>query len=1491
MELTDLLPLYEPEDLGRSIGDFQYYVSSLAEFATLATKPTEPIPARGQLFKHQEFTKRFMAVPGWDAIILNQAAGTGKSGAMSATAESLLDAYRRGTGHIKAAYFLTKNRGLVEEMKRQILAVAAEGKYNIKSTSSNDASQKAAVTAALQNAGYHIMTHGDFYREIAKDFPDDTDPETIRRMKEHYSSTVLFFDEVHNITYKGNSVGDEEEDAKDRVSSKTKDVMYAKFHQLLHVVDRCKIILASATLMLDSEDELTKIMNLILQSTNQIPDDFSFRDATRASVARYFEGRISYVREMDTYVDLVAMGVPDTISTEVVDEETGGIVPRSATQYLYKSVMSAKQTEAYLKFLNSPSIASQPRRGVYSDQRAISTFVFPNGSYGNEGFRQYIDNKDGYVMRDELVRYLRPTEGATKSEIIARIGELSCKFGTICDILVRTIKPETWTTTASVAPLPAIFGPSGYLRLGPPGFTSGPPGFISGPPGFTSGPPGFPSGPPGFTSGPPGFTSGPLGFTYGPPGGYASASRSSVPPGGYALPIISPAGAYPPVAYAPPAASPTARYVLPSTALASLVPLPARPEPQAGLFSDSKEIKDIPSGAHFIYSPYVLSGAVLLGLCLRLLGFEEYDGSKPAFPPQISRTMTIRPPPEGLPRRLRYALFTGYTPLATRSNILALMNSPENSDGSYVAVIIVTPAGRDGINVSSIIATHLFGSEWNGRGNYQATYRTRRAASHRFLRVDNRRIKMRIFQHAAVLPAAMAPAAETALTDFLRGGLSPEEAASSINDSSIDVRMYRTALFKDLMIARVTRMMKVFAVDCHINWERNVRATDQPGSEACDYQDCTYRCISAVPDRLIYHNYDLLYADKPVASVASRIKTLFTMTFSATIASLTGEVAMMAPAESKKPIRLAIVQKAALSLIINKTPIIDRYGYTSFLRDENGVIYLQRNYPIYESHGDDPYAISKYAADLNILSVTRLADIINESRVAAIPGVAEVKLTIDDIAKQTPAYRRFSDSIDSLPAESRITIFEDAMIKWVADVKDQPFDPAVTTVVYDTRVSSIVMLEAIKYKFARLLYTTLTPTGMLRATQETKVRARKTKEKNKRVFSLFQPPTMEDVITYTQDRNGRVVYVHQLWALVPTQSKSGIIQRILGGEVRPLRILEPHLNATAWRTITDPGEMNVYTSIVQIIEVVRRAPFERYPVYLIIDHVDMPDISFEDKREAFRIRAVFRDTHLRLQAEEKARSTGGMVKVDRRRINWGLECKSVSIFELFDYFFRIGVTIDDLQRIPAEPGGPFIIDPTLAATDLNVYALGEANVSRNVLLYRAIDATYSTYAIYDFFTRRGKGIDATKKAIDLSVDEATLAGMLRGVSPIRGSLHGFTVPYDQMVEHYVILMYQQQLPLMYDLSILASPIITNIDRSRAITILYDIYKGQPFGPYVPGRPAFDNSLLLDRRKLLFLYAMNQLSHSQNTFIQVKAPTLCGFFREYMMGRGLYIVYG
>jgi hypothetical protein len=324
----------------------------------------------------------------------------------------------------------------------------------------------------------------------------------------------------------------------------------------------------------------------------------------------------------------------------------------------------------------------------------------------------------------------------------------------------------------------------------------------------------------------------------------------------------------------------------------------------------------------FVYNKYVEgSGGLLFAELLSLVGFSRSRGHR-----EESETDSRKP---------RYAIITGTTASDTETDrIIDLYNDADNRYGKHIQVIIGSQVIGEGRSLKNVRQEHIQTPHWNNSETEQAIARGVRAFSQEDLEPSERYSK--IFRHAS-LP---------------KGGI-----------FNISYVMYKISEDKDIQIKRVERAMKEESFDCELNRKRNQLATDRDGSRECDYMQCEYKCSNYTGELdPIDDTYNLYYADEMIGKIETIVKQMFRRQFSYDLTELVLSFGGTHP---------LVVIRALKRMIDRSVPVINRYGFRCYLREDKNLYFL-----VDEITAPSQFCLGYYAEHPNIKKNTDFTELI-----------------------------------------------------------------------------------------------------------------------------------------------------------------------------------------------------------------------------------------------------------------------------------------------------------------------------------------------------------------------------------------------------------------------------------------------------------------------------------------------------------------------------------
>jgi hypothetical protein len=1192
IELSDMLESYPPA----MTPGFQTLITAKKEFSELTADPYERLPpGRGQYFKHQIFAHRFLRA--YDDFISLSEPGVGKSCQILGFAEYAHKELEKAkidpsTANEKVAHFrrvivLVKGPTQKNEFRNQLVCKCSDGRYETSTVkkSKTETVQKTNITLEIKKAGYAVSTYTSFAHRVAKQYPTDADN---ARLADDFSDTIFWIDEAHNLLSDPTAPAN---------LKKEKQQTFLTIWRVLHLALRSKRIISTATPMINDENEMGGLLNLILPLDGMIPTSYNYRTAPPNDIRVLFPG--------------LALANPPidhrTASPEQMSPYFRGQIPQD---YNFKTA-TLEDLEPFLRgrigFIRAANTSGVPiEQGIpqreeyevngvrYQSQLVIyATSMSQHQSDGYLISKQIIRGRDDlFGAERQASNFVFPDgywgNGITDEERNARQEARRAK---------ATIKATIKAAGTNVGQMGEILAPQiealpvgGRLPIGP-------------------------------------RTEQPIVETV--VDEQLGTQQVGFERRAFRRYVTMKGDAY----------SPTYELLPWLQDLAYIRNLSCK-------YAEIVRLVMTDPGNCFVYSEFVEgSGAIVLALCLEGMGFERYNESNSMFLgiggetvkpvcPNIQYDTEIETNPEkiaiksgeraaermGANRRvrpdilsrqqgapMRYCLLTRETSDSKFQSMMEAMNSYENRYGDYIKVLISSRVGRDAINVNNVLQVHLVGSEWNQSAIYQALSRSIRATSHDDLVNEERErirneggdpltafINVKIYKHAAV-----------ALDDA---------------GSSIDLQMYRMAEYKDRAIKRIMRIAKQCSIGCQVHYNRNVRAGDVDGTPVCDYGICNYQCVDPSPEEEDYSTYDVLYSSEVVSDAVNKIVNIYRQRNVLTL----DDIVILLPDFRHKYLIMALEK-----LISNKTPLIDRFGYTSYLREDHGSFYLDRSYPV----GTLPsYAMSYYTQGVIGIKQETLANIVFRLE------IGEHQEVLAELEIMDPKDPQFNARLDAISIEGQVGILEEVIIRSLRGIRNEFTDAIIT-------------------KFQRMIFPIREPITELnkvyqQLAQRLPKRGRKPNPETKRRIKKINPITIDET-KIVRDETSEIVYLHTLYSQVINQTGYATTARFNKGEGRT-RLLKPSEIDDGWRDLNEI-ELPVYNAFIQIEIATRNRPFEEQGIYGFI----LPD-------KKFRIRDRLTED---IGASE-----------DARKIKRGKVCDTWYRPDLIDILFQLEISA---------PGGMF----------------------------------------------------------------------------------------------------------------------------------------------------------------------------------------------------------
>lgn len=380
-------------------------------------------------------------------------------------------------------------------------------------------------------------------------------------------------------------------------------------------------------------------------------------------------------------------------------------------------------------------------------------------------------------------------------------------------------------------------------------------------------------------------------------------------------------------------------------------------------------ILDHPDEKVFIYNDFVsgTGGVIVFSLILEMFGFTGVRNVT---------TTVDRFSNNNLPKEKRFILISSEKGTINLSNQIQMViddlyNDPRNNNADYCQVIIGTKKISLGVTLKSTNQVHIHMPHWNFSEIDQAIFRAIRTGSHDTLPESKRFIK--IYKMAVV---------DTKKSDSKKiidnKGFTPKNRKYDIKGVTADLYVYRKAEMKDYSNAQIYRLIKEISFDCPFTYERNVLPSDVNESKECNYDTCDYIC-EGYPPKLINKNTDpwtynfpnvinydgklTYYSGKDINTMVEQLRILFANCF-----TLTLNMIKILVDYGNTYFEEIILLRALSKLINDRVPILNRFGFVCYLKEDKNTYFLDSEYSIDVSYMDRIYTETPRVSQKTLLS-------------------------------------------------------------------------------------------------------------------------------------------------------------------------------------------------------------------------------------------------------------------------------------------------------------------------------------------------------------------------------------------------------------------------------------------------------------------------------------------------------------------------------------------
>ena len=403
--------------------------------ATAQDKLTSSSLLQGKFMPHQEFIARYLApYTPYNRLLAFHGVGTGKTALYTNVAEVSKQIYDSQNMFDFKVVVLTR-KVLVSTAYLEIGFKYLDGKYLAQMTNEEYNDYKTSVPLGkeikskeqiieertIRNVKklYTIMSYNDMAKKLLN--------ASTSSIQEQFHHTLLILDEVHNLKSK-----DDDDNQKVDKYNLIKNRLIPNILQT-----DGKVLLLSATPMIDTPQQIVPLLNLLLPVNDQLDDGMITRiveDRNNEDIMKFKQrtrGIVSYVRPM-IQIQIKFSGINRTRfnATISVNSTIIQVCPMSQFQEAdYEKLFAdafgqdiISDDESSIEELEERLV----RRGIsWRPIEEAAAFVWPNQHAGSEAERQYI-NVDTLTLKNSMMEALGGINSSVETKL-KHLQRFSCK--------------------------------------------------------------------------------------------------------------------------------------------------------------------------------------------------------------------------------------------------------------------------------------------------------------------------------------------------------------------------------------------------------------------------------------------------------------------------------------------------------------------------------------------------------------------------------------------------------------------------------------------------------------------------------------------------------------------------------------------------------------------------------------------------------------------------------------------------------------------------------------------------------------------------------------------------------------------------------------------------------------------------------------------------------------------------------------------------------
>jgi len=340
------------------------------------------------------------------------------------------------------------------------------------------------------------------------------------------------------------------------------------------------------------------------------------------------------------------------------------------------------------------------------------------------------------------------------------------------------------------------------------------------------------------------------------------------------------------------------------------------------------------------------------------------------------------------PNPKRYMEMTGSTTPSDKQQLVERFNRPDNIDGAYIGIVLVSDAISEGYTFKNIQVVDIHSPWFQYAKITQAIARGIRLGSHNALLQRDGQVNVEIYLRASTLPAGA-------------------------DVESIDIKTYSIAEKKDIAVKQIEYIIKQEAVDAVAMKARNTRGSEYDGKRECEYTTCDYVTHPGRPSPIGGNNDDYsnfqIYYNLDDTGLRNSIVDMFAKVDSIRFVDIV-----------QNTVKNTIPVLAALYTLINaNTPVI-RNGVKFYIREDKDIYYLTTSIgnnttslDLYYNSRDIQTTLLKWESDVKF----EIMDILSDTSVKTVDDLVALFVKNSDTVTVADKERLLEAFIVGSPVE------------------------------------------------------------------------------------------------------------------------------------------------------------------------------------------------------------------------------------------------------------------------------------------------------------------------------------------------------------------------------------------------------------------------------------------------------------------------------------------